>query len=462
MVAALLALAPLTGGAGVRAKLNDYDRGRAAYLLGDDHGALRYFQKEAKKGHALARGWAGLMTVAGRGGDRDEKGGLKAIQAALAEIRKQAEAGDPGAQTLLALLLEDGVGVDKDEKQAAEWFRKAAAKDDVIALVRLGGLYESGRGVKKDEKEAARWFDSAMLHFTLKQGHAAELFDLAERYAAGRGVKKNEKKAAEWFAKAADKGDGETLHRAGRLYEEEGDQLAGNPNLELARKSVTCYKKAVAWYKKAADKGHVWAMLWLGFSHEGGWYVEEDEKKADEWFQKAAAKADVGTLYALGRFDEGREKNAKAARWYEKAAKNGHVGAMVRLGFGYDSGWDDLTNEEKGAEWLQKVADKGDADALCEVARLYEDRTRRLDKRLFSDQEVPKAVAACYKKAVAWYEKAATRGQPEATIHLAMAYEKGAYGLKPDVKQALKWYRKAVALGFGWAKQKIDELESRR
>src|SRR5262245_9414914 len=68
----------------------------------DEARALKLFRQAAAKGHPLARGWAGRMTLLGRGTDRDEAEGLKLIKQALPEVRKRAEGEDADAQFLLA------------------------------------------------------------------------------------------------------------------------------------------------------------------------------------------------------------------------------------------------------------------------------------------------------------------------------------------------------------------------
>ena len=44
---------------------------------------------------------------------------------------------------------------------ATEWFRKAAEQGDADSQLDLGWMYLDGLGVPKDEKEAAKWFQKA-------------------------------------------------------------------------------------------------------------------------------------------------------------------------------------------------------------------------------------------------------------------------------------------------------------
>jgi hypothetical protein len=64
-------------------------------------------------------------------------------------------------------LYDEGYGVQKDAKQAAYYYRLAAAKGNVDAQFSLGLAYEKGSGVHKDDAEAAKW-----LKLAAKQGNS--------------------------------------------------------------------------------------------------------------------------------------------------------------------------------------------------------------------------------------------------------------------------------------------------
>jgi len=61
-----------------------------------------------------------------------------------------------------------------------------------------GGLFAQGLGVEKDEAEAAKWARKSA-----DQGLGAGQFGLGTMYAHGRGVPKSEREAATWYRKAA-------------------------------------------------------------------------------------------------------------------------------------------------------------------------------------------------------------------------------------------------------------------
>jgi TPR repeat protein len=62
-------------------------------------------------------------------------------------------------------------------------------------------MYAAGEGVEKDQKEAASWFEKAA-----EEGHPHAMFKIAERYETGNGISKDPEKAMKWYRKAAETG----------------------------------------------------------------------------------------------------------------------------------------------------------------------------------------------------------------------------------------------------------------
>ena len=68
--------------------------------------------------------------------------------------KRLADLGDAASQYNLALALQHGIGVPKDDAQAVFWYRKAAEQGDVDAQRQLGALLLKGR--LGGDEEAAR------------------------------------------------------------------------------------------------------------------------------------------------------------------------------------------------------------------------------------------------------------------------------------------------------------------
>jgi len=72
-----------------------------------------------------------------------------------------ADRGDAMAQFSVAIAYEDGVGTNKDLKQAFDWYSKAAKQGHDGAQYKVGSFYEKGQVVKKDMKVAMDWYKKA-------------------------------------------------------------------------------------------------------------------------------------------------------------------------------------------------------------------------------------------------------------------------------------------------------------
>ena len=77
---------------------------------------------------------------------------------AARKCRKEAEAGDPGAQCRLGFMYDTGRGVEQNFAEAVKWYRKSADQGIAEAQNNLGKMYEQGLGVAQDYAEAARWY----------------------------------------------------------------------------------------------------------------------------------------------------------------------------------------------------------------------------------------------------------------------------------------------------------------
>ncbi len=80
---------------------------------------------------------------------------------ALANMRTQAEAGDPLAQYDLAAVYHAGHGVARDDAAATRWYERAAEQGFVLAQIELATLHAEGRGPQPDNATAYMWLDLA-------------------------------------------------------------------------------------------------------------------------------------------------------------------------------------------------------------------------------------------------------------------------------------------------------------
>jgi len=101
----------------------------------------------------------------------------------------------------LGVLYYVGKGAAPDYAKAREWYEKAAAKGEVVAMLSLALLYSTGQGGAKNYAKACEWFEKAAAN-----GDLVGMDHLGSCYDIGFGVAQDFAKAREWYEKAAAKG----------------------------------------------------------------------------------------------------------------------------------------------------------------------------------------------------------------------------------------------------------------
>ena len=142
-----------------------------------------------------------ILALPVRAADFDK--GMAAAQAgdfatALAEWKPLAEAGEARAQFNMAVLYDNGYGVEVDLAEAMKWFRLAAEQGLATAQYNLGYMYAAGHGVERDVTEAAKWYWLAA-----EQGMPVAQYNLATLFLSPRSMPQDLINAYMWLEVAA-------------------------------------------------------------------------------------------------------------------------------------------------------------------------------------------------------------------------------------------------------------------
>ena len=228
-----------------------------------------------------------------------------------------AENGDVEAQYRLALSYYRGEGVERDPKEAFEWFEKAAKQGDDNAQFYLAKCYDDGEGVEEDKGEAFRWYKKSG-----ERGNISAQNNLACCYDKGDGVEKDKEKAFKWFKKAAEQGDAVAQNNLACCYDN-GDGVEKNE------------ERAFEWYKRSAEQGYADAQYNLACFYDNGKGVKENKEKAFEWYKKSAEQENADAQYNVALcYDNGigiKEDKQEAFEWYKKSAEHNNEDAIKVL-----------------------------------------------------------------------------------------------------------------------------------
>jgi TPR repeat protein/AAA+ superfamily predicted ATPase len=224
---------------------------------------------------------------------------------------------DVDAQFTLGQRYARGMGVEKSDAQAANWFQRAADQGHIEAQRYLAFAHLHGRGMAKDEAEGVRW-----LRLAADGGDAPSQRQLGFHYATGNGVAFDPSEGVRWFRLAAEQGDYLAQYNLGLAY-------ANGRGIPFDQ------TQSLYWYQLAAKQGMPEAQCALGLVYEHGFGVPVDYIASAYWNRLAAAKdyaeacSNLGWLYENGL---GVPLDLEQARlMYEAAARQDYEQAKLRL-----------------------------------------------------------------------------------------------------------------------------------
>ena len=361
----------------------------------------------------------------------------------FAYSQQAAESGDPGAELDLSkLLMGNSTGLPAAEtSQGLEWSLKAAAQGYTGAYIWLGtaNAYGSG-GITKDEKQALEWYRKAA-----EAGNAVGLFGVGHAYLLGAGVPKNTKLAIEILQAAANNNVSEAAAMLRAVYE----SGVGVPvNNALAEKLLRKEFAGVGYGED--DVNFVMALVYLTGDYSMGtddagpprWYLQ-DEAKAFEMMKSLAEKhstssrAKQASNYLAVMYERGvgvKQDYARARYWYEQSFNNGDSLSAEALAHMYEKGEDGHVDYTQAMLWHKKALQLGNLDAANSIGLMY----------AFGE-----GVSRDPKIANVWFAKAWADGSGMAVgaYNIGNLYHEG-YGVTKDFAQANAWYQKAADKSF--------------
>ncbi len=196
---------------------------------------------------------------------------------------------DGAAMALVGEIYAQGLAVNRNLAEAANWDRLASEQGNREATFSYAMALLKGDGVAQDKVKAKALFEKAAA-----QGHAGALYNLGVMAIEGDGKIHDFGIAAAYFRRAIEAGDIDAIDALAALYK---------GGMGVAMDS----SKAAALYKQAADQKHVGAQVEYAIMLFNGVGVTKDEAAAAKYFRMAAyqgnpiAENRLARLYAAGR-----------------------------------------------------------------------------------------------------------------------------------------------------------------
>ena len=190
----------------------------------------------------------------------------------------------------------------KDYSGAFSKFSVLAQHGNATAQFNLGAFFLNGQGVQRDEKQAFDWFAKSAA-----QGNARALQVLQSAAAKGNERAKNElNKIQQQTASAQTQAHGPSQQASPVPGDEK--TLWTEANTALAQKD---YNTAFPKFLALAQQGNAIAQFNVGAFYLNGLGVQKDEKQAYDWFAKSAALGYARAMQVMQSAATKANENAK-------------------------------------------------------------------------------------------------------------------------------------------------------
>lgn len=141
-------------------------------------------------------------------------------------LLKLAEGGNSEAQYHVGMMLNSGLGIERDSRRAFEWFKRAAASNDPLGAYKVG-CYFSGQVADIVARDPAKALEHKLI--AAKAGYALAQYDVGNHHARTGDTQT----ACSWWKAAGDQGFPDALYRLS-IAHQRGDGCSKDPALAYA------------------------------------------------------------------------------------------------------------------------------------------------------------------------------------------------------------------------------------
>ena len=299
---------------------------RLARLYANGLGVIKDEDKSAKLYHEAALQGdpealyqcAVLSFMSANGKNHDTASRESNLARAFDGWTRAAAEGHPDAMYELGNLHGSGICTDLNLKEAFVRYVDAAERGNLRAHYKVSTMYATGSGVERDDAKAAEWWDKAAVRDD-PDVRFARFSECLATTTAG-----DESNTFARLAQAAGNGLSEAQFFIGMAY-----QLGIGFTADAA--------KAVEYFDKAARQGHPSAQYRLGKMHVHGSAPAFDIGEAFRLLNAAAQQGHREAQFHLARLcvdsnGQHAKDEARGMAWLHKAASQGSLNAQARLG----------------------------------------------------------------------------------------------------------------------------------
>lgn len=349
----------------------------------------------------------------------------------------------------LALLLDTGIYINKDEVRSLELAKMAADKGYIRSYYFVGNHYYNGIGTKRDEIEGVNWITKAAV-----AGNVNAMERLYFILKNKKSFNYNSDTALSWLKKSAELGHSDAQYQLGMQFIE-GDLVIKNNN------------KGIQWIMKSIQNNNTDAMIYLGdIYYRKNEILPHNIELAKKYFKRAADLGSADAFDYLGvLYDNDIKDYKQAVYFFSHSVEKGNTNAMNNLAKMYFKGRGVATDYKKVKALLISSANLNNSDAQATLAECYyipcdgfnQDYNESLKWGLKASNNnntsVYDTIGAIYAKkedrsnTIKWLDKAIQENQPYGWLAYASLYELNSDSksniVTPNNDKALYYYTQA-------------------
>lgn len=458
--------------------------------------ALPGLEKLAGQGDADAQYKLALLHLFGLAKGKADRPYAQNQKRAIGLLEKTANGGNVASQYWMASFSDTGLTGNRSWEKTLEWLRKAAKNGSANAAHDLWEVYQNSEG-RRVKLEEAKPFLIASAH----QGLDKAQYDYGVALIEGKLGPADKKAGFEWLKKAAEQGVDPAQHLLGvsllvgkhlkqdlpqafywltlarekvsprdreqilRAMADNQGKLSAEERFEIRRKALK-FKPALSQVTRnfrlglagarrdtinhmqvdlltaLVKQGNVAAMKVIGDYH----HSKGNLKEAVRWYEMAAEKDHqfacvlLAELYIDGVPEKLEPNFDRGIKLLRKAVELGHLHSTYSLGMYIREGRVKGAKPAEGVKWITQATEQGYAPAQCSLG------IERLNGELIEQD---------FAKAKELFLKAARQNYNGAQFELGKFYLDGKGAEKPNVQEAIKWFRLAALQGNSHAQLEL-------
>ncbi len=253
----------------------------------DENKAYAFYAKAAAEGHPLAKAEMAKLQWLGSGVEKDQARAQQLVAEVMPLIEEEAAKGSPHALYLLGWFSDKGLSDNASPLRTHAYYERAVQAGSPAAMNNLAILLNAGSSVVKQNKEEA----AALMILAAKQGSPISISNLALYFRKGAGVEQNVDEALRLYGIAANMGVAEAMYSLGQMYRNE-------PGVRQD------YGMARKYLGDAIEAGYVPAINLLGMMHENGEGGDRNLTRAVSLYRQAAAAGNTAAQENLRRLGQ--------------------------------------------------------------------------------------------------------------------------------------------------------------